>query len=127
MLPSVPSGVLRVAVSEIWPAGRVAVSVASVVIVEGQLLTFTFSGGTKSLSAAVNESDERLLRYAEPNEPHWPSPKSASNVTWASPKVRGLSEPRALSAILLVLMEPAASIGFCSVSTVAGPHFVPVH
>src|SRR3954452_2133493 len=52
-----------------------------------QLLTFTGTGAMKSLRAEVNESDERLLRYAEPNESH-PLPKIAARLIDASPNVR---------------------------------------
>src|SRR5215216_1276558 len=101
---------LRVAVSLIGlPIVTDAASFVSVVS-PAQLEMVTAWGGTKSLSAAVNESEERLLRYADPNCPHVLLPNSAENEIDASPNVRGLSAPtRELpAAIELVLMVPRA-------------------
>ena len=86
-------------------------SVASVVI-EAQFEMKTFSGRTKSLTSDVNESDERLFRYTDPNWPHCPPPKMASKSITASPNVNALKGPISLLAaspgIAVVFTEPRA-------------------
>ena len=63
-------------------------------ITEPQLLMFTGSGAMKSFNAAVNESDERLFRYADPKESQESGSKTRARSMDASPNVRGLNGPR---------------------------------
>ena len=82
------------------------------------------------MSSAVNESDERLFRCAEPNVPQAPEPNSASNEIAASPNVNGSrapSPPESVAGIRLVLIEPRASAFWPPLITVAGPHSDPSH
>src|SRR5262245_13900374 len=87
--------------------------------------TLMVSGAMKSFTAAVNESDARLLRYALPNEKQWPGPPPrAARLTSASPNVRALKAPRP--------SESAAEIGNVLIAPVASPDvvrftFVPQH
>ncbi len=60
-----------------------------VVIVGEQLPICTRSGAMKSLTSDVKEVEERLFRYAEPNDPHVPLGKRAANEIAASPNVNG--------------------------------------
>ena len=62
-------------------------------LIEPQLLMFTGVGAMKSLSAAVNESDDRLFRYALPNATHFVARDDASKSTDASPNVRAEMSP----------------------------------
>ncbi len=76
-----------------------------------QLLMLTCCGGTKSLSSVVNVFDARLLRYAEPNEPHAFPLNSALKEIDASPKVsasRVPSPPLSSAGIVSVLIDPSA-------------------
>src|SRR5215204_1297710 len=105
---------LRVAVSLIGlPIVTDAAFFVSVVRA-AQLEMVTAWGGTKSLSAALNSAEERLLRYADPNCPHVFWPNNALNEIDASPKVRALRAPtRELLAVIgLELMVPRACTGF---------------
>jgi hypothetical protein len=73
---------------------------------------FTASGATKSFSAELKVSEERLLRYAEPKVVHPLVPRIAERRIEASPKVRADCEPRpsdSAAGIALVLIEPAAT------------------
>ena len=60
---------LMVAVSLIAPP---IVAPVALVANEEQFVMFTRWGETKSFSSAENDVDERLFRYADPNEPHVP-------------------------------------------------------
>src|SRR5215217_3448779 len=78
-----------------------------------QLLISTGAGAMKSLSAAVNESEDRLFRYAEPKDLHTAgsSTPAASRSIAASPNVRGLSvAPVYGSTTGAVLTLPTASV-----------------
>ena len=79
----------------------------------------------KSFNAAVKESEDLDLRYAEPNVLHLVvSPNRARMFTDASPKVRGLYGPKSPEAAMgVVLMVPTASEPNC----VSGPHAEPSH
>src|SRR5918995_3566301 len=81
-------------------------------ITVAQLLRFVDAGAMKSLSAAVNESEDRLFRYALPNDVHVPVPPvRASKSSCASPNVRGeiAPSPSASAAkIDVVLIDPVA-------------------
>jgi hypothetical protein len=79
----------------------------------------------KSFTAAVNASDERLLRYAEPNVVHDAEVNMAARLMDASPKVRAESEPKlsdSEAGIAVVLIEPVASV---ELRAVAGPQEPP--
>ena len=75
-----------------------------------QLLRPVEVGAMKSFSAAVNESEDRLFRYALPNATQ-PVPPSASKSTVASPKVRaemGPSPSDSAFGMAVVLIDPVA-------------------
>src|SRR4029077_18137717 len=78
-----------------------------------QLLMFTATGATKSLTSAVNEADERLLRKALPKASQTPGGKTPAPVRLmaVSPKVSAASVRGALGAIgsvtATVLMAPS--------------------
>ncbi len=109
------------------PASAPPASSCLWMLIEPQLLMFTATGGTKSLRADVNESDERLLRYAEPNDWQTLGLKSDDRRSCASPNVRALWPPRpslSAAAIAEVLIEPVAFVP--PASAVAGPQAVPL-
>src|SRR5262245_393914 len=80
-----------------------------------QLLRLRGVGAMKSFNAAEHESDERLFKYALPNDEQvvlLPPPESASKSSCASPKVRAETAPspsELAARIALVLIEPVAS------------------
>src|SRR6516225_1642170 len=68
-----------------WPRG----SVCLMILISPQLLMFTGTGATKSLSSAVNDAEERLLRNALPNASQVPggNTPAAVRLMAVSPKV----------------------------------------
>jgi hypothetical protein len=78
-----------------------------------QLVMLVAVGAMKSFRAAVKESEDRLFRYALPNEVQVPPPPpSASKSSWASPNVRAETLPRPSDSpdgIADVLIDPVAS------------------
>ncbi len=85
----------------------------------------------KSLTSDENESDERLLRYAEPNEPQVALPeKRAEKAIDVSPKVYASCDcrgPPSAVRIALVLTEPRARLLLPPLITVAVPQAEPDH
>src|SRR6185503_4764003 len=67
----------------------------ALVVIDGQFVTLTFTGEMKSLSAELNESEDRLFRYAPPKAPQpVPCGNNALKAIDASPKVNGSCWPR---------------------------------
>src|SRR5262245_22240853 len=107
------SGALSVNRVNVAPARAAPVSSCLTMLIEPQLVMLTATGGTKSFSAAVNESDERHFRYADPNEVQLPGGNSVDSRSCASPKVRGSWAPSpslSTAGIAEVLIDPAASL-----------------
>src|SRR5215207_2290428 len=96
------------------------------------------TGATKSFSCEVNESDDRLLSIAVPNDAHLLGWKMRRRSICASPNVRASFEPVVISpsdsaaGIGEELIVPVAhglppQVGEFTSRSWAGPQAVPVH